>query len=106
MSHPVKIRPLTLPESMVDELYFLAKREGLLPQKLVVKLIQAELKKDSNKESRSDLIVGSEPAVKFFAKLPPDLDGELERASSKAGCSPNQLIFQALTEALKRAQPA
>lgn len=104
MSHPVKIRPLTLPESMVDELYFLAKREGLLPQKLVVKLIQAELNKDSSKRSRSDLIVCSEPSVKFFAKLPPDLDGELEQASLKAGCSPNQLIFQALTKALNSAQ--
>lgn len=106
MSHPVKIRPLTLPESMVDELYFLAKREGLLPQKLVVRLIQAELNKDTDKRSRSDLNVYSAPVVKFFAKLPPELDGELERASSKAGCSPNQLIFQALTEALRRAQLA
>lgn len=97
MAEALKIRPLTLPEKMVDELYYLAKRRGMSSQELLLYLIQEELKRGPLSSSSMDL---AGPSVKLLAKLPSSLDDALERKSTKFGKSANYIIFQAVAREL------
>lgn len=95
MPETPKIRPLTLPERMLDELYYLAKRRSLSPQALVVSVIEGYLNSSEAQGPCKLLEVGG-PSVQLFAKLPSKLDEALEAKSSQVGRSPNFIIYQAL----------
>ncbi|MFA7336220.1 MAG: hypothetical protein WC028_05510 [Candidatus Obscuribacterales bacterium] len=95
MPETLKIRPLTLPERMLDELYFLAKRRRLSPQALVVSVLEGYLNSIEAQELSKLFEVGG-PSVQLFAKLPSKLDEALETKSSQLGRSPNFIIYQAL----------
>lgn len=77
---PLRIRPVTLPEKIVDALAFQANRRNLTPHELMVRFINEEL------EQNGSACVSCEmegPGISLLLKLPSLLDAQLERVASE-----------------------